>query len=421
MMKEQFAKLLLGEDMSGGRKGISPSLAISNAITDLSASVFGDLRKLEPLSPEMKSMWHKEMELLLCVSDSIVEFVPSMQDVPGGGGGAFEVMITRPRSDLFVKLPSLKNFDAMLLSILDEFSESEFYYIDDVVTDSHQEKWWLPFPRVPRNGLSEDTRKSLYDFKESTNHVLKAAMTINCRVMAQMEIPNDYFESIPKSGKACLGEDIYRQITSQQFCPESLLDYLDLSSEYTTLEIANRIEAASHIWMKKHQKVLKVQEKSSRNKVKVYDNEVEKGKVLAKRADIMLHKLRLRFPAVLLTNLDMKKIQHNKDIGHAIIESYSRVIESLAFNMLARIDDILCADDAAKQPAAAAELASLYYHGRLADAAVIKQKPMSCSSSFPSRPSISGDPSDGKIKILNGKMHNVGKKNKLKHLLANTI
>ncbi|MCL7024389.1 hypothetical protein MKW94_025739, partial [Papaver nudicaule] len=35
MIKERFAKLLLGEDMSGGGKGVSSALALSNAITNL--------------------------------------------------------------------------------------------------------------------------------------------------------------------------------------------------------------------------------------------------------------------------------------------------------------------------------------------------------------------------------------------------
>lgn len=35
-MKERFAKLLLGEDMSGGGNGVCTALAISNAITNLS-------------------------------------------------------------------------------------------------------------------------------------------------------------------------------------------------------------------------------------------------------------------------------------------------------------------------------------------------------------------------------------------------
>jgi hypothetical protein len=34
-MKEKFAKLLLGEDITGGQSGLSTALALSNAITNL--------------------------------------------------------------------------------------------------------------------------------------------------------------------------------------------------------------------------------------------------------------------------------------------------------------------------------------------------------------------------------------------------
>jgi PRONE (Plant-specific Rop nucleotide exchanger) len=37
-MKEKFARLLLGEDMSGSGKGVSSALALSNAITNLSGN-----------------------------------------------------------------------------------------------------------------------------------------------------------------------------------------------------------------------------------------------------------------------------------------------------------------------------------------------------------------------------------------------
>ncbi|KAF6145920.1 hypothetical protein GIB67_010966, partial [Kingdonia uniflora] len=61
MMKERFAKLLLGEDMSGGGKGVSSALALSNAITNLAASVFGEQSRLEPMSVERKTRWRKEI------------------------------------------------------------------------------------------------------------------------------------------------------------------------------------------------------------------------------------------------------------------------------------------------------------------------------------------------------------------------
>ncbi|XP_010266943.1 PREDICTED: rop guanine nucleotide exchange factor 1-like [Nelumbo nucifera] len=384
MMKERFAKLLLGEDMSGGGKGVCTALAISNAITNLSASVFGELWRLEPLAPLKKAMWCREMEWLLCVSDSIVELVPSLQEFPGGG--TFEVMVTRPRSDLYINLPALKKLDAMLLSILDGFRDTEFWYVDRgiVLADAddgdayptsssfgrpsirQEDKWWLPCPRVPPNGLSEDARKRLQQCRDCTNQILKAAMAINSSVLAEMEIPKAYLESLPKNGKACLGDIIYRYITADQFSPECLLDCLDLSSEHHTLEVANRIEAAVHVWRQKDHKKHSNHTKSGRSswggKVKGLVGDGEKSQLLAERAETLLQSLRLRYPGLPQTVLDMNKIQYNKDVGQSILESYSRVMESLAFNIMARIDDLLYVDDAIKRCAAADSL-SLFGRG----------------------------------------------------------
>lgn len=370
MMKERFAKLLLGEDMSGGGKGVCTALAISNAITNLSATVFGELWRLEPLAPQKKAMWCREMEWLLCVSDSIVELVPSKQQFPGGG--TYEVMETRPRSDLYMNLPALKKLDAMLISILEGFQDTEFWYVDRgvIVADAdecdafsssvssgrpsirQEDKWWLPCPKVPPKGLSEDARKRLQQCRDCTNQILKAALAINSNVLAEMEIPSAYLETLPKSGKTCLGDIIYRYITADQFSPECLLDCLDLSSEHHTLEVANRVEAAVHVWKLKDRKMYPAHQKSKRKswggKVKSLVADSEKNLFLAQRAETLLHSLRLRFPGLPQTSLDMNKIQYNKDVGQSILESYSRVMESLAFNLMARIDDVLYVDDATK-------------------------------------------------------------------------
>ncbi|KAL4333947.1 hypothetical protein GQ457_07G027420 [Hibiscus cannabinus] len=400
MMKERFSKLLLGEDMSGGGNGVCTALAISNAITNLSASVFGELWKLQPLSPQRKLLWRREMDWILCVTDSIVEFKPSLQEFPGGG--SFEVMVARPRSDLLVNLPAIKKLDGMLISILDGFHDSEFYYADRgvVINNSDgieafpssspsgsssvrlEEKWWLPFPKVPPSGLSEDSRKRLQQCRECTHQILKAAMAINNIVLAEMEIPNAYLKSLPKCGKDCLGEILYRYLTADQFSPECLLDYFDLSSEYTALEMANRVEASVHIWkyryLKRHSRA-KVGKSAWGGKVKGFVSDIEKTKVLAERAETLLQNIRLRFPGLRQTSLDMSKIQHNKDVGQSILESYSRVMESLAFNITARIDDLLCVDDATKKRAmAAAESISVYEAGRF-DVGVPRQSRISAN------------------------------------------
>lgn len=61
-----------------------------------------------------------------------------------------------------------------------------------------EEKWWLPTPRVPVNGLSEDARKRLQYQRESTNQILKAAMAINSMVLQEMYVPDVYWENLPK-------------------------------------------------------------------------------------------------------------------------------------------------------------------------------------------------------------------------------
>ncbi|PWA40277.1 rho guanyl-nucleotide exchange factor 1 [Artemisia annua] len=386
MMKERFAKLLLGEDMSGGGKGVCTALAISNAITNLSASVFGELWRLEPLALQKKIMWQREMDWLLSVSDSIVELVPTVQKFPDGG--TYEVMVPHPRSDMHMNLPALKKLDAMLISMLDGFRDREFCYVDrgivlgqddscDAYPSSNsaprpsirqEEKWWLPYPQVPPKGLSEDARKKLQKCRDCTSQILKAALAINNNVLAEMEIPSAYLAALPRNGKECLGEIIYRYITADKFSPECLLDCLDLSSEHHTLEVANRVEAAIHAWKlkehKKHPTHPKGKRSSWSSKVKGLVADGDKNCCLAKRAETLLRSLRLRFPGLPQTSLDMSKIQYNKDVGQSILESYSRVMESLAFNIMARIDDVIFVDDATKR-CVASESLSIFNRGGL--------------------------------------------------------
>ncbi|XP_010555199.1 PREDICTED: rop guanine nucleotide exchange factor 1 [Tarenaya hassleriana] len=414
MMKERFAKLLLGEDMSGGGKGVCTALAISNAITNLSATVFGELWRLEPLAPQKKAMWRRELEWLLCVSDSIVELVPSIQQFPGGG--TYEIMETRPRSDLYMNLPALKKLDAMLIGMLEGFSDTEFWYVDRGVVlgegerDSYsspvtsgrpsvrqEEKWWLPCPKVPSNGLSEESRKKLQQCRDCANQILKAALAINSSVLAEMEIPDVYLEALPKREKECLGDIIYQYITADQFSPECLLDCLDLSSEHQTLEVANRVEAAVHIWKwrneRRHKKHAKPKQSSWRGKVRGFVNDADKNDCLSQRAETLLQSLRHRFPGLPQTTLDMNKIQYNKDVGQAILESYSRVMESLAFNITARIDDVMYVDDVTRQSVSATESLSLFsISGRPVQKRIMSPIPNASEFATPSLSPISRSP-----------------------------
>lgn len=61
-----------------------------------------------------------------------------------------------------------------------------------------EEKWWLPTPKVPGSGLSEDAKRKLQHQREAINQILKAAMAINGQVLLEMEVPDVYWDSLPK-------------------------------------------------------------------------------------------------------------------------------------------------------------------------------------------------------------------------------
>ncbi|KAK1373909.1 Rop guanine nucleotide exchange factor 3 [Heracleum sosnowskyi] len=366
MMKERFSKLLLGEDMSGSGKGVCTAVTVSNAITNLYASVFGQHLKLEPLHAEKKLMWKREMNCLLSVCDYIVEFIPASQNLKDGT--VVEIMKNTPRSDININLPALRKLDAMLTEVLESFKDTEFWYAEQgsisgnsvrsgsfrrIIPQPQRKevKWWLPVPCVPPGGLSDKSRKHLRHQRNSANQILKAAMAINSSILAEMDIPNTYMSSLPKSGKESVGDMIYRymsQCSENKFSPDYLLNYLNISSEHEALELADRVEASMYTWRRK---ACLNPSKSSWNMVKDLMSDIDrsdKNTVLAERAEVLLFTLKQRYPELSQTTLDTSKIQYNKDVGQAILESYSRVLEGLAFNIVAWIEDVLFIDKSTK-------------------------------------------------------------------------
>ncbi|CAN1793410.1 Rop guanine nucleotide exchange factor 3 [Linum perenne] len=343
MMKERFSKLLLGEDMSGNGKGVCTAVTISNSITNLYATVFGQNLRLEPLKPEKKGMWRREMDCLLSVCDYIVELIPKSQNLR-------DVMESRVRSDIYMNLPALRKLDAMLIVRNPKQKEQGSMSSNStrsgsfrrVVIHRTEEKWWVPVPCVPSGGISEKSRKHLRDKRDCANQIHKAAMAINTSILTDMEIPDSYMDSLPRSGKTSVGETIYKYMsTIDKFSPERLLNCLNIESEHEALELADRVEASMYTWRRKA--CLNNSRSSWGDLVKDLMNHV-----LAQRAESLLFCLKQRYPGLSQTSLDICKIQCNRDVGQAILESYSRVLEGLAFNIVAWIEDVLFVDKSVK-------------------------------------------------------------------------
>lgn len=104
--------------------------------------------------------------------------------------------------------------------MLDSFQNTEFWYAEQGSISGNssrsgsfrriipqpqrkEEKWWLPVPCVPPEGLSEKSRKHLRRQRNCANQIHKAAMAINSSILAEMEIPDTYMDSLPKVSSPC--------------------------------------------------------------------------------------------------------------------------------------------------------------------------------------------------------------------------
>ncbi|XAR69227.1 hypothetical protein NMG60_11000735 [Bertholletia excelsa] len=350
-MKERFAKLLLGEDVSGGRKGLSSALALSNAITTLAASVFGELWKLEPLPEAIKSKWRREMDWLLAPTNYMVQLVPAKQN--GANGQVVEIMVPKARSDIHMNLPALKKLDSMLIETLDSMVGTEFWYAEvgsraegRNKSAGQSRRWWVPSPEVPTFGLSEPERKKLLHKGKVVHQVFKAAQSINETVLLEMPMPIIIRDALPKSAKASLGEELYRVLSGQSKSVKDMLNSLNMMSEHRALETINRLEAAILAWKERIavQSCGKSPVRTPLSLIKDSMSEQDKMQILVDRAETLIQQLKARHPNLPHTFLDMVKIRYGKDVGHSILEAYSRVLRDLAFRILSRIGEILQED-----------------------------------------------------------------------------
>ncbi|CAN4095573.1 unnamed protein product [Withania somnifera] len=344
-MKEKFAKLLLGEDVTGGSKGISTALALSNAITNLAACVFGELWKLEPLAEEQKRKWRTEMDWLLSPTNHMIELVPSKQS--GSNGQRLEIMTPKARADIHMNLPALRKLDSMLLETLDSMVNTEFCYTEvSSRAEGKSPKWCLPSPKVPVDGLSDIERKKLLNQRKLVNQIYKAAKAINENVLDDMPVPTVIKDALPKSGRTSLGDDLYRNLTAESTSAEEIFNSLNLTSANGALEVVNRLEGAIISWKERliDQATGKSPARRSWSFVKDPISELDRLEVLLSRAEALLQQLKIKYPNLPQTFINVTKIQYGTDIGHLTLEAYSRVLLNLAYNILTRIGEILQVD-----------------------------------------------------------------------------
>ncbi|KAL8170522.1 hypothetical protein V2J09_022326 [Rumex salicifolius] len=351
-MKEKFSKLLLGDDVTGGTKGVSPAVALSNAVINLAASVFGELWKLEPVPEEAKNRWRKEMDWLLSPTNYIVDLVPAKQC--GSNGHVFEIMTPKVRADVHLNLPALRKLDSMLIETLDSMVKTEFWYAEGSNHKAGKEgsvreskRWWLPYPRVPIRGLSVSARKGLISQGNVVHQVFKAAKSINQNILSEMPVHSVVKAALPKARRESVGQHMYNILADESSPSSQMADSLKLKSDYEALDTINKLEAAQLVWRERileHETNGKSCSRNSWPFTKDSASDADKIGLLVFKAEFLMQQLHLRHPNLPQSFINATKIQYGKDIGHAIMEAYSRALTNLAYKILVRIGDVLQED-----------------------------------------------------------------------------
>src|SRR4051812_33087446 len=112
-----------------------------------------------------------------------------------------------------------------------------------------------------------------------------------------------------QNGRESLGDSIYKNITVDSFDAEQFLSTMDLSSDHSVIDLEDRIEASITIWKRKMN--YKDTKSSWGSAISL-----EKRELFEERAETILLLLKLRFPGIPQSSLDISKIQYNKVNSH---------------------------------------------------------------------------------------------------------
>lgn len=118
-----------------------------------------------------------------------------------------------------------------------------------------------------------------------------------------------------QSGRASLGEELYKVIARESSSTLDIIDCLKLRSEHQVLDTINRLEIAALVW----REGIKEQLSGIRNPVrtswpfmKEQVTDADKVKSLLFRVDALLYQLKMKYPCLPHTFLDVTKIQYGK-------------------------------------------------------------------------------------------------------------
>ncbi|KAK4537327.1 hypothetical protein CDCA_CDCA12G3352 [Cyanidium caldarium] len=369
----------------------SNALQLSHAITNLHAGTFGEFKRLEPLPTAAASKWSIEIDFLLSPCEQIIIRVPGTRSLPDGR--QVEVLENRLRPDIDEFLPKLRGMDAAMRDMLKSFRELRQLVqygaelgdttATTMTTTTSSEpsaaKWWLDRPRVPSGGLPPGVQALLRRTWHEANDIRQMARSINDRVLRSIPLPEREYSrhcfglDITETSTSALAAltrrsvereprvrdilppDLYAAVTSDAnfsavtYARQAVLrldehaplpSWDDESANARLTDLAERLERAEFVYC------VKIDKHTGRHRFGTpwKRNKLETYYAARRRCKRGAHALRESFPGISQTSRDQTRIRFNRDVGTAVLEAYSRVLEARAAAVASRVALVLEAD-----------------------------------------------------------------------------
>lgn len=328
-MKKKLGMFMLGGDMSGGQAGTHAALTLSNAITNLSVGCWSQVAELAPLPSSSVQKWRQEVLWYTAPLEQIIVREPGYKTL--ADGERVEVMLDVLREDVRRDLPALLGTDDAQQVLFSRFVHVEWMYVKPSKEASLQ--WWrkVAVMKPEHTTLSPSWAAELRRMVCWAEHELVAIRSINDRCLERMENPADFLDALPKQAKALnLGEHTRRALEKDGSATgknepgyvERVFDTLardgvPSDDKMAVLEAVATLEKAALVWARK------VDDQKAAN---------------ARR---MIAAVRAAMPGLGQTPLETNKLANNRDVGSAVLEALSRVLESRIAIMAQMIEAVL--------------------------------------------------------------------------------
>ena len=225
------------------KKHLGPAKALELHVTTLNANTFGDLKKLEPLPPDLEHKWASELEVLLSMLQEVKEVQP-------GKGPVL-------REDIAKHLPALERCDSSVRKTMRSFSAlaSHVTYKERETGENSAQggrgrrRWWVKVPVVRKGGLPPDVFRIVEEAEKEMRGVFKICHEINVEVVKSMPVPASFAEALPKHARALISRELKEGLTVWGMFKVS--DYMkdrNIWNKDAAKDITSSLEKVALIW-----------------------------------------------------------------------------------------------------------------------------------------------------------------------------